>query len=201
MARGQAERLFPMLEEVLAEGNAAWSDLSAIAVGTGPGNFTGIRISISAARGLALSLDIPAVGVSGFEALRGVDRFGKKDAEIVSLRSSRGWFLQKFEGGEADGPPIEKPASGGWPDEVSGSFRAVPLYGYDATAFEELTGGPVPSQSVEFSNRGGLRIAERIAAVAALKLVAGQPVERPSPVYVRPADAAPASDPPPVILQ
>lgn len=68
MLKGQAERLFPLLEDVLAEGDASWSDLTAIGVGIGPGNFTGIRISVSAARGLALSLGIPAVGVSSFEA-------------------------------------------------------------------------------------------------------------------------------------
>ncbi|UWQ80301.1 tRNA (adenosine(37)-N6)-threonylcarbamoyltransferase complex dimerization subunit type 1 TsaB [Leisingera sp. S132] len=68
MTRGQAERLMPLLEEVLSEGGAAWADLDAIGVGIGPGNFTGIRIAVSAARGLALGLEVPAVGVDGFEA-------------------------------------------------------------------------------------------------------------------------------------
>ena len=68
MARGQAEHLMPMLEEVLAAQGLKWSDLDAIGVGTGPGNFTGIRISVAAARGLALGLGIPAVGVSNFDA-------------------------------------------------------------------------------------------------------------------------------------
>ncbi len=68
MQKGQAERLIPLLEEVLTDGGVTWSDLTAIGVGIGPGNFTGIRISVSAARGLALSLGIPAVGVSSFEA-------------------------------------------------------------------------------------------------------------------------------------
>lgn len=68
MARGQAERLMDLLEEVLAAEGKSWSDLSALAVGTGPGNFTGIRIGVSAARGLALGLKIPAYGVTGFEA-------------------------------------------------------------------------------------------------------------------------------------
>ena len=68
MVRGQAERLMPLLEEVLSEGGVAWRDLTALGVGTGPGNFTGIRIAVSAARGLALGLDIPAVGVNGCEA-------------------------------------------------------------------------------------------------------------------------------------
>jgi len=68
MSRGQAERLMVLLEEILAEGDASWRDLTAIGVGVGPGNFTGIRIGVSAARGLALGLEIPAVGVTGFDA-------------------------------------------------------------------------------------------------------------------------------------
>ncbi len=68
MARGQAERLFPLLEEILAAGGLSWADLDAIGVGIGPGNFTGIRISVAAARGLALSLSKPAIGISRLEA-------------------------------------------------------------------------------------------------------------------------------------
>ncbi|MFY0681016.1 MAG: tRNA (adenosine(37)-N6)-threonylcarbamoyltransferase complex dimerization subunit type 1 TsaB [Thalassovita sp.] len=66
--RGQVERLMPLLEEILKDAGYAWADLSAIGVGVGPGNFTGIRISVSAARGLSLALNIPAIGVSTFEA-------------------------------------------------------------------------------------------------------------------------------------
>lgn len=68
MAKGQAERLMGFLEDLLASEALGWRDLVAIGVGTGPGNFTGLRIGVSAARGLALGLGIPAVGVSGFEA-------------------------------------------------------------------------------------------------------------------------------------
>ncbi len=68
MARGQADRLMDLLEEVLKEAGISWQDLDAIGVGIGPGNFTGIRISVAAARGLALGLNIPAVGVNGFDA-------------------------------------------------------------------------------------------------------------------------------------
>lgn len=67
MARGQAERLMGLLEELLAEHGQTWRELDAIGVGVGPGNFTGIRISVSAARGLALGLGIPAMGVSMFD--------------------------------------------------------------------------------------------------------------------------------------
>ncbi|WP_417600408.1 tRNA (adenosine(37)-N6)-threonylcarbamoyltransferase complex dimerization subunit type 1 TsaB [Pararhodobacter oceanensis] len=69
MTRGQAEALMPLIEDVLAEAGVDLTELAAIGVGIGPGNFTGIRISVSAARGLALALGIPAIGIDRFEAL------------------------------------------------------------------------------------------------------------------------------------
>jgi tRNA threonylcarbamoyl adenosine modification protein YeaZ len=68
MPTGQAERLMPMLAGLLAAAGAGWRDVARIGVGTGPGNFTGVRIAVAAARGLALGLGVPAVGVTGFEA-------------------------------------------------------------------------------------------------------------------------------------
>ena len=69
MKRGQAEALVPMIEALLAEAGLTPRDLDAIGCGTGPGNFTGIRISVALARGMALSLGVPAIGVSQFELL------------------------------------------------------------------------------------------------------------------------------------
>ena len=82
MARGQAERLMVLLEEILAEARAEWRDLDTIGVGIGPGNFTGIRISVSAARGLALALKIPAIGVSTFQALA----FGQQGTSVAAVK-------------------------------------------------------------------------------------------------------------------
>lgn len=67
MKKGQAERLMFLLQELLDQHSLNYTDLDAIAVGIGPGNFTGIRIGVSAARGLALGLGIPAYGVDGFD--------------------------------------------------------------------------------------------------------------------------------------
>ncbi len=69
MAQGQAERLFPALAELLARNGTTYKDLARIAVTTGPGSFTGLRIGLSAARGLGLALDIPVVGVPTLLAL------------------------------------------------------------------------------------------------------------------------------------
>jgi tRNA threonylcarbamoyl adenosine modification protein YeaZ len=67
MAKGQAERLMGLIDEVMHRNGVSYADLAAIGVGIGPGNFTGIRIGVSAARGLALGLGIPAYGVNGFD--------------------------------------------------------------------------------------------------------------------------------------
>ncbi len=69
MEKGQAERLIPLLQDLLAEAGLDWPEVTALAVGTGPGNFTGVRIAVAAARGLALALAVPAIGVTRLEAL------------------------------------------------------------------------------------------------------------------------------------
>ncbi len=67
--RGQAERLVPMVQDVLAQGGCAFEDLDAIITTLGPGTFTGIRIGLSTAKALAMALDIPLYGVSTLQAL------------------------------------------------------------------------------------------------------------------------------------
>ena len=103
LSKGQAERLIPMLEELLTSAGKNWAELDLIAVGIGPGNFTGVRISVSTARGLALSLGIPAVGVSVFEALA----FGTTGIVKISRDARRGMvFSQEFEDGSPIGEPL-----------------------------------------------------------------------------------------------
>jgi tRNA threonylcarbamoyladenosine biosynthesis protein TsaB len=66
---GQAERLIPMIDAVCAEAGMRLPDLDLLAVTVGPGSFTGIRVGLAAARGLALATGLPCVGVTSFAAV------------------------------------------------------------------------------------------------------------------------------------
>ncbi|MGZ8364529.1 MAG: tRNA (adenosine(37)-N6)-threonylcarbamoyltransferase complex dimerization subunit type 1 TsaB, partial [Caulobacteraceae bacterium] len=69
MTRGHQERLAPMVAEVMAEAGIAFDALDRIGVTIGPGGFTGLRVGLAFAKGLALALDIPCVGVTTLAAL------------------------------------------------------------------------------------------------------------------------------------
>ncbi|SMR82671.1 tRNA threonylcarbamoyl adenosine modification protein YeaZ [Aliiroseovarius halocynthiae] len=167
MAKGQAERLFPLLEEVQAEANMAWADLAALGVGIGPGNFTGIRIAVSAARGLALSLGIPAIGVSSLEA-QVVDA-PRPVWSLIDARRDH-LYAQSF---SAEG--------NGAPDLIS------------ADEIDALSGARI-GPNLDHSP------APAIARIAAERMQSGDTLDRPAPLYIRTADAAPPRDPAPVIL-
>jgi tRNA threonylcarbamoyladenosine biosynthesis protein TsaB len=64
-----AEKLHVFIEEILVETNLKFSDLNAIAVSKGPGSYTGLRIGVSAAKGLCYALDIPLIAVDTLEVL------------------------------------------------------------------------------------------------------------------------------------
>ncbi len=91
MERGHAERLMPMIAEVMAEAGIGWEAIETVAVCTGPGSFTGIRVGVAAARGIALGRGIPAVGVTRLEALA----FGRGAVRVaVEGRGGSGFALK-----------------------------------------------------------------------------------------------------------
>ncbi len=189
MSKGQAERLMPLLEEILAEGDATGADLSAVAVGIGPGNFTGIRIAVSAARGLALGLDVPAIGVSSLEA----QRFGTPGPVISSLDARRDTlYVQLFAGAMQDttGQPPALCTLQTLP-EAFGAVTGATCIGHRAEEIAALCAGTVAAPVAE--------VAEAIARVAAARLDQSD-LPAPAPLYLREADAAPSRDQPPALL-
>lgn len=165
MVKGQAERLLPMIEEMLAAQGVGFADLTGVAVGTGPGNFTGIRIAVSLARGLALGLGVSSVGVTGFQSVSHAG--GLAGPHWAVIDAPRGQVYARRFAPDA-GPVIL---------DAGAAFDAPVLRMADLTAD---------------------RIARAVAEVGWRAIQTPQP--RPAPFYLRGADAAPPSDPPPIIL-
>ena len=140
MARGQAERLIPLLEDLLAGAGHRWADLDGLAVVTGPGNFTGLRLAVAAARGLAFGLGIPAVGVTLFEALAE----GRPGDVTVTLHDKRGTLRQRFRDGRPLGEPAAAPPDDAL-DDVPATGSRADLSTVARVAARRLGSAPPPS--------------------------------------------------------
>jgi tRNA threonylcarbamoyladenosine biosynthesis protein TsaB len=177
MTRGHAERLAPMVAEVLAEARLAASDLNAIAVTTGPGSFTGARLGVSFARGLALAVDIPAIGVSVFEAMT------QDDNTLIALPGKQGSVLVQL---GPMGAPVELSAETAW--SAAPASGPVSLIGPAAETIIEAAPEAFTQRAMVVPTV--LITAETIAIIGAKKRASGIS-ERPAPLYLRPPDAKP----------
>jgi tRNA threonylcarbamoyladenosine biosynthesis protein TsaB len=104
VVRGHAEALMPMVAGVMAQAGLRFDALDLIAVTVGPGLFTGLRVGIAAARGLALATGVPCIGVSTFAAMAATCRrnSGSADDETLAIciDSRRAdMFVQLFDRG------------------------------------------------------------------------------------------------------
>lgn len=97
LSRGHAERIAPMLEEVLSEAGRAAAELDIVAATVGPGAFTGVRIGLAAAQGIARAAGVQAVGVTVTEAIAADIPVEPDRALLVAVDSRRAdpfgeWF-------------------------------------------------------------------------------------------------------------
>lgn len=97
IGRGHAEVLMKLVETCFHQAGLDYSDLHAIGVTIGPGSFTGVRVGMSVARGLALSLDLPVAGVSTLDACEALGKkLGSGENAISLLDAKRGELYCKF---------------------------------------------------------------------------------------------------------
>jgi tRNA threonylcarbamoyladenosine biosynthesis protein TsaB len=198
MARGQAERLMPICADLLLKAGLEAGDLDAIAVGVGPGNFTGVRIAVSAARGMALALGVPAIGVNGFEMLA----HGRKwpGQVILSLPAPQERaYAQIFRDGKAvTDPVLTTPGT----RESGLETGTLTVAGYRARDIAEAYDAATWDEGC-WEDRAPDATAVTIALIAAQKLEAARGVwpDRPAPLYIRPADAAPSRRTAPKIIR
>ncbi len=199
MERGHAAALMPMVGAVMAEAGCGFGDLDAVAVTIGPGTFTGLRIGLATARGLALAANLPVLGVTTLEAVaNGVppERIGGANL-LVALDTKRAdIYLQPF---SRDLAPLASPAAL-MPTAIGAALaKNVPsgrlgLVGAAAApALAALAGNR--SYRAAVLDAPPLPDAAVVARLAAARFGSesrpGAGSARPTPLYLRPPAASP----------
>ncbi|MEU6777775.1 tRNA (adenosine(37)-N6)-threonylcarbamoyltransferase complex dimerization subunit type 1 TsaB [Nonomuraea angiospora] len=172
-ARRHGELLIPTIERVLNDAGAALRDVTAIVAGSGPGPYTGLRVGLMTAQGLATTLGVPAYGICTLDAVA----YGSGLAEpfLVATDARRKevfWARYADMRTRLDGPFVDRPAD----VPVDG----LPVVGAGAGLYAEILG---ESDAPPYPYAGAL------AGLAAERLAQGTPLDPPRPIYLRRPDA------------
>jgi tRNA threonylcarbamoyladenosine biosynthesis protein TsaB len=185
MVRGHAESLMPMIARVMRRADLKFLALDRVAVTTGPGSFTGLRVGIAAARGIALAAARPAVGVSTF-AVYAAPHIGDGTAPVMAAIDAKHGhvYLQVF--GPA-GEPQVGPCIAAIPDAVrTVSGQAPRIVGSGAAILLSAWPGSEPPPSLV--DQRDAPVIECVARLGAATLETEAP---PKPLYLRAPDAQP----------
>jgi tRNA threonylcarbamoyl adenosine modification protein YeaZ len=186
LGRGHAERLFPMIAGALDEAGATFQDLDRIAVTTGPGSFTGVRVGVAGARALALALKVPAVGVGTLEALAVSAMQARSEGTVVSVLDARRGEIYALAQDAASGTVLIGPVAASAEAiaaRLTVAARPLILVGAGAPLLQAALG----DVAVEIAS---LAECPDISDVARLGM-RSDPATPPLPTYARGADAKP----------
>ena len=100
-----AERLFPLIEAILAACEVDKSQLNLVSINRGPGSFTGLRIGLAAMKGLCQSLDIPLIGVDGTQVYRQLVEDHQRVCVVLASRRDL-FYVRWFGGSRPKGPTV-----------------------------------------------------------------------------------------------
>jgi tRNA threonylcarbamoyladenosine biosynthesis protein TsaB len=191
MARGHAERLMPMILEVMDEAGEDFAALDVLAVTNGPGAFTGLRIGLAAARGLALAGGLPCLAVTTLEAVAaGVPEAERHERRLLVVLDAKraDVYAQAF---APDLTPMGEPQAL-LPDELpslltaggKGRDRRAVVVAGDAAgrALAALANAGITATR---SSAPGVPNAAVVAKLAALRWTPGTTVAKPRPLYLR----------------
>jgi tRNA threonylcarbamoyladenosine biosynthesis protein TsaB len=193
MARGQAERLNPMIGEVMAAAGLAFADLDLLAVTVGPGAFTGLRIGLASARAIALAAGLPVRGVTTFAALaRAVpeDELSGRELVVAVNGKRRDVLVQRFGPARTPaGPPMVLDPAGA-PGALGAGRLLIAGDGAPllrAALANRPDAGDRPGARIRFSRAVRPPDAVHVAALAAADGGDGTDAP-PRPLYLRPPD-------------
>jgi tRNA threonylcarbamoyladenosine biosynthesis protein TsaB len=187
---GHAQALLPMIDRVMQSAGVPPTALDGVAVSVGPGGFTGIRVGLGAAHGIALALQVRLIGVTSFIAVVAAptDGVGAPGAVLVALDSRRDdLYVQLFDRVTAE--PLTAPAAvlpEALADYIAGSVGAAPLLvaGDMADAASAVLRG-----HFDIAIAGGSAPDARGVLAAALRQIERDPAGGPArPLYLRPPD-------------
>jgi tRNA threonylcarbamoyl adenosine modification protein YeaZ len=186
MERGHAEAIMPLIARVMDQAGVDFANLDRIAVTTGPGSFTGLRVGISAARGIALAAGKPAVGLStlaGFAAPHIAENDSSTVVAVIDARHDH-VYLQVFgAGGRSVAPPRIAPLKEAVRAATSGPARIVGS-GAELIAAHWPASEPPPMLVEQLG-------APDIGWIARLGAAAAEGHGPPKPLYLRAPDAQP----------
>ena len=179
-----SDNIIDLVEQALLKADIDLKDLNCIAVGVGPGNFTGIRVGISVAKGLALALNISCLGVNRFETLL-INKL--PTLSIIKIKKDL-YYTQIFNNRKPISDPIEENLSG----ILSKKYSSDTIISGDNSLMISQTLNLVCGKKSSISN------ATEIGFIA-LNYPNSYNLP-PSPVYVKVPDAKLPTEPPPRIL-